>query len=68
MINPTFHKQEDKNKFISPAGFVGSTQCIKKNGEYTTGENPYSMVSLNPQFVRVSKGEDSPDPKDPLHI
>ena len=36
--------------------------------KYESGEDPYSMISLNPQFVRISKGEDSPDPKDPMHI
>lgn len=69
MINPAFHKQDEKDKFISPRGFVGAASDNYNNqAKYKNGEDPYRMISLNPEFVRISKGEDSPDPHDPSHI
>ena len=69
MINPKFHKQEDRGSFVSPKGFLGAaTDNFRTQMKYNYGEDPYRMQKINPDFVRVSKGEDGIDPYDPLHI
>ena len=69
MIDPKFHKQEIKDRFVSPIGFLGAgSDNYRSVLGYQHGEDPYRMMKLNPDFVRISKGEDGVDPHDPLHI
>ena len=53
MIDPKFHKQEVKERFVSPKGFLGAGSDNYRTAlGYQHGEDPYRMMKLNPDFVR----------------